>query len=166
MLYAIVFLVIFVIVIAIWIIRLSVNQSRRAKFHNADPEVRAAEVGPRPTLVGTARDVGDRMFGSAPSAHEDYVHYPRSGYNDPPRAQSYAERGRGSAVNRTETEGGDPELPSYNDRTTVSVPQAAYSSPITARHETQRGGQNTSNPPSFVDAPPKYDEAPPIVRTL
>jgi hypothetical protein len=124
------------------------------------------------------------MFGSAPSAHEDYVHYPRSGYNDPPRAQSYAERGRGSAVNRTETEGGDPELPSYSelqarwvsyhpqpvlitdDRTTVSVPQAAYSSPITARHETQRGGQNTSNPPSFVDAPPKYDEAPPIVRTL
>jgi hypothetical protein len=143
----------------------------------------------RPTFTETAREVGDRVFGSNQHG-ATYGHGPRYERSDT-GTFGYA-NDRAAAATRHDPEGGDPELPAYSesmssvgagclaqvepagfrvdsaeasdDSTTMPLPPpAAYSSPITARHDTRSG----SIPATEVgEAPPKYDSAPPIVRTL
>ncbi len=78
-------------------------------MRHADPEIRANTIGDPVTFMGTARDVSDRVFGPPQpvytSTGEEYMS---------PHRRSGAERGPTIAVNRTEQEGVDPDLPSYS----------------------------------------------------
>ena len=89
-------------------VRLGVNQARRTKLQHADPEIRAAEVGERPTFVGTAREFGDRVFGPPQPGHSTHVPFHHHDL-------SSRDRSSGTGVNRSDVEGGDPELPSYSE---------------------------------------------------
>lgn len=67
--------------------------------------------GPGVTFMGTAREVGNRVFGEEQQGVQADHRTPYQRMN----ASTYAQRqGEGRGVNREEADGGDPELPSYS----------------------------------------------------
>ena len=69
-------------------------------------------VGPSVTFMGTAREVGNRVFGEEHQGAQTDQRTPYQRMN----AETYAQRqGEGRPVNREDAEAGDPELPSYSE---------------------------------------------------
>ncbi|WRT69610.1 uncharacterized protein IL334_006599 [Kwoniella shivajii] len=143
MLYAIVFLVLIVAILVIWLVRV-VNaryQRSHARHHGSTLPSQIQDVSGRPTLIGTAQEVRDRVFA-------------RPHDNDPESYSPYQtrqsrERRDVGAVNRLgSTNASVTSLPAYGAESLPVPPHATY--------DPSRGRSGIS--PSFV---PLYPDAPP-----
>ncbi len=160
--------------------RLIINRyqrTRTALANRRDPESLTStsirQTAPRPTLLGTARLVTDRMFVGSPRQQQDsYVPYHRRDLD--------RDGDEGVAVVR-HAEDGDPDLPAYCQylsglgkasgsyegilapSTLPAAPEPAHQSIMQVRRD--EGHTDRPMLPLFGEEPPKYTTDGPV-RTL
>ncbi|ORY34825.1 hypothetical protein BCR39DRAFT_515006 [Naematelia encephala] len=167
MLWLLVGVVVVLIIVAVYLIKLTsyrINASRRRRT-TGDREAQTQQTNSEPpTFASVARDITSRVLpdrrpGVDPSTGEPYVPIQRP---QRPRAEA------GSLVVRVAEDetGGDPELPSYNDRTaTTQVPVPNLPAEPPAAYQSTMRLSRESDITFVGDEPPKYDSQP-VVRML